>query len=195
MQSLVVAVKECVGALKVSGKCGKSILQPTIQNHLTRLGFEVDDEDRGRFLGARLPGWRSKDTRDVVVPVRRLKIDLVVRQNGKVIGLIETESDLDDLKPAGVSGRSGHYDVYSIARNTKGEWFHSYKSLERMAAALWYDAGLTEDALSSVQSDDPAIHNPKGLDCILVTGRCRPADREILTPRLTSLGATLITAS
>ncbi|NGM45155.1 hypothetical protein G5B31_06350 [Rhodobacter sp. SGA-6-6] len=195
MQSLVVAVKECVDALKISGKCGEKILKPAIQNHLTRLGLEADAEDRSLFLGAQLPVWRSKDTREIEVTAARRKIDLVVRQDGKVIGLIETESDLNDLRPVGVTRRNGHYDVYSIARDARGAWFHSYKSLERMAAALWYDAGLAPDALPNVQSDDPGVHNPKGLDCILVTGRCRPSDQAILAPRLLALGATLIGAS
>ena len=64
-----------------------------------------------------------------------------------------------------------------------------------MAAALWYDCQRSREELETVNSDDPDVHNPKGLACILVTGRSRPADRVILAPRLSALGATLISVN
>lgn len=190
----IVSSEEVASAVRTYRKCGE-IIKGVIQRHLADLGFEADVEDRGHFLAARLPVWRRKDTCDIEVTLRQRKIDLVVRQNGKVIGLIETESDLKNLRPVDVTPRNGGYAVWSIARDAEGEWFHSYKSVERMAAAIWYDAGLSPEALARVQSDEPATHNPKGLACILVTGRCRPSDRVILATRLATLGATLIAAS
>ena len=110
MQSLDDHVKEAVSSLKVLDKSGQSILQPSIRDHLNQLGFEVDVEDTGLFLRPGLSVWRSKDTREIEGTAGRRKIDLVVRQNGKVVGLIETESDLNDLRRVGVTRRNGHYD-------------------------------------------------------------------------------------
>ena len=76
----------------------------------------------------------------------------MIRKQGSVVCLIETESDLNDLREQGVSGRSGHYDVLSVARRDDGTWFHSYKSLERMAAAAWYATGHREVALADLKS-------------------------------------------
>lgn len=122
------------------------------------------------------------------------------------VALIEVESDLDDLQESGVSGRSGHYDVSSIAVSTQGQHFNSYKSLERMAAAAFYfylhqrdkkypEIGHALECLEALRSDVPADHNPTGLMLFLASGRCRPVDRRILEPRLKSLNASLICAS
>lgn len=141
---------------------------------------------------AALPAWRDKQSFDVVATPGRRRIDLVVRRNAELVALVETESDLNDLREHGVSGRSGHYDVFSIAGRSDGTWFHSYKSLERMASAAWYATGRSEEALQQLKSEALEAHNPLGLCLVLVTGSSRGLDRRILAPRLKSLGASLV---
>ena len=116
----------------------------------------------------------------------------MVRRNEEVVALIETESDLNDLREQGVSGRSGHYDVFSIAGRSDGTWFHSCKSLERMASAAWYATGRSQTTLQQLKSEVQEAHNPLGICLVLVTGSSRALDRRILAPRLKSLGASLI---
>ena len=121
----------------------------------------------------------------------------MVYSDDKPIGLVEIESDLDDLKAAGVSKRRGHYDVFSISRSGSESYDDSYKSLERMAAAAFYRA-TPEDGPAQLEktcSDEPGIHNPTGLAIILVVGRCRTQDSAILKPRLNSLDAELVCVS
>lgn len=185
-----------------TGKLGKSTLQPILGRALAGAGFAVDLEDRRGILPAGLPVWRSKDTGAVEATRARRLIDIVVYgPAGNVVALIETESDLDDLRKSGVSRRNGHYDVWSIASDEDGKHFHSYKSLERMAAAA-YAIGLQRDrpltvtnfvaALEGIKSNRAETHNPMGVGMFLVTGRSRTVDRDILAPRLASLGAALI---
>lgn len=187
-------IRESIQSLAVAGKCGKSILQPRVAEYLSRNGFDVDIEDRRVFLPACMPVWRDKDSQRVEKTTLRRRIDIVVRQNARVVALIETESDLDDLREYGVSRRRGHYDVYSIARGASGSWFHSYKSLERMAAAVFYASGGTLAGLEQLHSDLIDDHNPQHIALFLVTGRSREADRRILSPRARSLGARIISA-
>lgn len=190
---LHVAIQSWLGGVTAAGKIGKSVLQPLLHERLIQLGLDVDKEDTKGFLTAGQSVWRSKDDQAIEPTAGRRRIDLVVRDSGKVFALIETESDLDDIREVGVSRRNGHYDVFSIARNSSGHWFHSYKSLERMAAALGYDNGGTTLGLDKVRSDDPRVHNPKSVSAFLVTGSCRPLDRKALRPRLATLRATIIT--
>lgn len=185
-------IRSALRTVRESGKIGKSLLQPLLCDRLTALGLEVDAEDEKGFLAAGKPVWRSKRDNCIEATLGRRRIDIVVRDAGRIIALIETESDLNDLRETGVSGRSGHYDVFSIARNSSGHWFHSYKSLERMAAALWYHNAGTVDTLERVASDDPQIHNPQAISIILVSGQSRALDRSILRPRLASLRASLL---
>ena len=148
-----------------------------------------------------MPVWRSKDNNCLVEPTRgRRRIDIVVYSDDKPIGLVEIESDLDDLKAAGVSKRRGHYDVFSISRSGSESYDDSYKSLERMAAAAFYratpeDGPAQLEKLEKICSDEPKIHNPTGLAIILVVGRCRTQDSAILKPRLNSLDAELVCVS
>ena len=185
-------VRECTQSLSIHGKCGESVLKPTIKSFLSRSGFEVDAEDTRMFLPAGAPVWRDKESLEVVPTPGRRRVDLVVRREGQVVSLIETESDLNDLREHGVSSRSGHYDVYSIARNGAGKWFDSYKSLERMAAAAYYASGGTTSALENIRSDLQSEHNPQHLALFLITGLSRALDRRILEPRRSSLGARII---
>jgi len=185
-------IRECTQSLSIHGKCGESLLKPAVKDALSRSGFEVDAEDTGIFLAAGASVWRDKESGEVVPTARRRRVDLVVRNGEQVVALIETESDLNDLREQGVSSRSGHYDVYSIARNGAGKWFDSYKSLERMAAAAYYASGGTTSALENMRSDLPSEHNPGHLPLFLVTGLSRALDRRILEPRLGSLGARVI---
>ena len=196
-------VREALAGVKVSGKCGRDYLQGLLAGHVNKAGLLADQEDAQQFLRAGMPVWRSKDTGQVEQTTGRRRIDIVVHDDRKPIALIETESDLNDLKRAGVTNRSGHYDVSSIAHDSSGAHFDSYKSLERMAAAAHYWArhamgGTYPDPSSGVatleqlRSDTPDKHNPLGLELILVSGSCRTYDAGILSRRLVSLGAELV---
>lgn len=187
----------------ISGKVGKKVLQPMIASAIDRAGYQADTEDKEVFLREKLPVWRSKDhNQKVEITKTRRKIDIVVRQSGQPVALIETESDLNDLRLSGITKRNGHYDVLSIARSADGEYFNSYKSLERMAAALYYfylnetkSNLLPEEAtarIEAIQSNDPSDHNPMGIPLFLVTGSSRSYDEAILKQRLLSLNASLI---
>jgi hypothetical protein len=199
-------IRNALATVHVVGKIGKKVLQPTISAALRSTGCHVDEEDLACVLPTGMPVWRAKDT-GVVVPTKgRRRLDIVVYRVGKLIAFIETESDLNDLRLSGVSKRSGHYDVDSIARNSQGRHFASYNSLERMATAAfcWHRFSTTgsyptsEQAtaeLEAIASDDPVVHNPIGLQLFLVSGTCRPIDHEILRHRLASLNATLICAA
>jgi len=196
-------IVEWTAGIRVIGKTGKGLLQPSLATFLRAAGFDCDEEDRLSFLQSGMPAWRSKDNWEVVPTHKRLLIDIVVRQHSAILGLIETESDLDDLRTSGVTRRNGHYDVASIAKNSEGKFFDSYKSLERMAAAAFYcnlsqvngrypTLGEAVGALEALNSDEPSDHNPGGVPLYLVSGSCRPQDPLILAPRLRSLGAILI---
>ena len=200
-------IRACIHGIDLQGKSGRSSLQPTIVNGLIPAGYFADAEDTKHFLGGGIPVWRSKDDHAIVKTTGRRKIDIVVyNAGGQVVALIETESDLNDLREQSVSSRNGHYDVYSIAKDSDGWHFDSYNSLERMAtAAFHYGRLAAPDAfqspsevtvfLESIRSDDPSIHNPKSVAMFLVCGRCRPKDKRILERRLKSLGAKLICAN
>jgi hypothetical protein len=188
--------------LRFSGKVGQKLLQPTIAKALARAGYQTDLEDKEIFLPARLPVWRSKDNCEIERTKARRKIDIVVRHHNRPIALVETESDLNDLRQVGVTKRNGHYDVFSISRTAGGTYFDSYKSLERMAAAAYY-AYLREsgnlapndaaDRIAEIQSNSSRDHNPMEISLFLVTGSNRSHDEPILSPRLLSLNASLIT--
>jgi hypothetical protein len=186
----------------VSGKSGKELLQPTLAIALREAGYTVDVEDQGIFLRAGMPVWRSKDDSTIEATRGRRRVDLVVYSGSAAVALIETESDLHDLRSVGVTRRRGHYDVWSIAKTAGGEYFHSNKSLERMAAAAFYwhmfhstgrypSPDEAVQLLESIHSDDALQHNPGGLRLFLISGICRAGDRPILEPRLQSLGAQL----
>jgi len=193
--------------LSIEGKTGKKLLQPMIAEGLERAGYVVDVEDTLGYLPPSLPVWRRKDTGEIEPTAGRRRIDIVVYKNASPIALVETESDLNALRESGYSKGSGQYDVFSISRSGSGEWFNSYKSLERMASAVHYNSRTldTESKIKSrpngvhslecIQSDAPTIHNPHSLPLFLVTGTCRERDPRILLPRLRSLDATLVCAS
>jgi hypothetical protein len=198
-------IRRCLAELTVPGKVGKSLLQPSIAAALRRSGYTADEEDSEQLLRPGMPVWRSKEDGAVVPTQRRRKIDIVVYKDRRVVALVESESDLNDLRRSGVTKRSGHYDVASIARDGGGRYFDSYNSLERMAAAAhyWYSSGVNGAypsppeavaTLERIASDCPAQHNPARLPLVLVSGNCRSLDLEVLERRLTSLGAQLICA-
>ncbi len=202
---LVSLVNTSVKDFKVEGKSER--LQKFVAAALRENGFDAVEEDEREFLCRAMPVWRSKETGMVEPTPRRRKIDIVVYSDEDPVGLVEIESDLNDLKPAGVvSKRSGHYDVFSISRSGSGSYYNSYKSLERMAAAAYYwalrkqsESVLTlreqTEHLEKLVSDLPEIHNPTGLAIILVSGKCRTQDSAILKPRLASLSADLVCVS
>lgn len=190
--SIIQLIRRGTANIPVQGKVGQRLLQPTIAQVLTAAGYDVDVEDTRGFFPPGLPAWRDKQSFEIVATPGRRRIDLVVRRNEEVVALIETESDLNDLREHGVSGRSGHYDVFSIAGRAGGTWFNSYKSLERMASAVWYATGRSQATLQELKSEAQEAHNPTGICLVLVTGSSRTLDRRILAPRLKSLGASLV---
>lgn len=200
---LLSIVKTSVRNVPIKGKCGQNRLHELVATALRQNGFVADKEDSREFLRKALPVWRSKDDCKVEPTRRRRHIDIVVYSDDNPVGLIEIESDLDDLKEAGVTKRRGHYDVFSISRSGSGSFYNSYKSLERMAAAAFYwarrgqsDSDLTPLAqLEEICADLPEIHNPAGLAIVLVSGRCRRQDFDILEQRLASLSADLVCVS
>ncbi|MDE2363739.1 MAG: hypothetical protein KGM42_13755 [Hyphomicrobiales bacterium] len=202
LKAITDVVQSALASVSVSGKIGKKILQPLVAKVIADAGFRVDLEDAGGFLGAALPVWRDKNSGAIEPTSSRRLIDLVVYDSrNKPIALVETESDLDDLRLSGVTKRNGHYDVFSIARDAAGNYFDSYKSLERMAAAAFYaSVRATQQCmppemvrlLAALSSDDPMLHNPSGLGILLVSGRSRPQDRQILAKRLQSLDGFLL---
>lgn len=168
-------------------------------------GYLVDPQDRGHFFDSGLPAWRSKHDDLVVETLTRRKIDLVVYESEQIKALIEIESDLNDLREVGVSKRGfpNNYDVFSIAKDKNGSWYHSYHSLERMAvAAFCYSEKASGRPISShstlvrglecICSDRPDLHNPANIPIILVSVKCRSKDARILAPRLHSLNAKLL---
>jgi hypothetical protein len=198
-------IRVALHGLTISGKTGQKTLQPMIAKAINNGGYCADMEDKGIFLPAQMPVWRSKDDGKIETTKARRKIDIVVRRDGNTVALVETESDLNDLKLNGITKRNGHYDVLSIARAANGKHFNSYKSLERMAAAAYYSylndisngvSCLEATArIEAVQSDKSSDHNPMAISLFLVTGLSRRQDVEILTPRLLSLNAQLISAA
>jgi len=201
--SVAELVRSAIVGTVVPGKIGRDVLQGQIAAHLQKAGLVADKEDTKQFLRAAMPVWRSKDNSEIERTAARRLIDIVAYAGEQAIALIEIESDLNDLRQNGVTRRNGHYDVYSISADEKGEYFNSYKSLERMAAAAIYHSWFmgsgnypTPDEaiarLQALRSDDPAAHNPAGFELILVSGRCRAMDRPLLSKRLTSLRAQLI---
>jgi hypothetical protein len=192
-----------------AGKCGESDLKPAIATSLESLGFDVDTRDKKKFLRTGMHVWRDNETRNVILTRGRRLIELVIYSEERPIALIEAESDLNDLVNFGVKRRNDHYDVASIGCTANGEYFNSYKSLERMAAAAFYFYRYKTDgtypdpitglaALSALRSNNPTVHNPLRLPLLLVAGTCRTGlpidDRKLLEPRLKSLGAELIVA-
>ena len=198
-EHLRLTITQAISALSINGNCGNKLLHPVVADALRAAGYEADKEDTKRLLGAGLPVWRSKDSGEVERTQGRRRVDIVVYKQGRLVALIEIESSLDDLCQLGVSRRNGHYDVSSIARCASAIFFNSYKSLERMAATAFYvslqEQLDTEEAvarLSAIRSDLPTDHNPLGVHLLLVSGRCRKTDREILAARLKSLDAELM---
>ena len=196
-------IVRATSSLSIEGKCGQRVLQPAVAAALEAAGYTTDIEDAKRLLGTALPVWRSKDTSLIEATRGRRRVDIVVYFQGRLAALVETESDLNDLRRSGVTKRNGHYDVSSIALSASARYFNSYKSLERMAAAAFYahcaqelgcpiDPNAAEARLSQIQSDSPADHNPLGVHLFLVSGECREIDHEILAPRLSSLNAELL---
>jgi hypothetical protein len=192
--------------MTIAGKAGQSRLQPSVIGALEEAGFTADKEDTRQFLHARVPVWRSKVDHAVVPTPGRRKIDIVVyTKSDRLVALVETESDLGDLREHGVSSRNGRYDVASIARNSDGHHFDSYNSLERMATAAFYFSVFVATKhwpapaegtalLETIRSDAPSVHNPANVAMFLVSGRCRTMDKLILQRRLKSLNAELLCA-
>ncbi|SRR5579862_405359 len=184
------------------GKIGRQLHEDITAALRNLTEFRIVKEDEAKFLQAQMPVWRDKKNNEIEPTKTQRKIDIVVYSVDLPIALIEVESDLNDLQLSGISNRRGHYDVFSIARSAAGHYFHSYKSLERMAAAAMYyhlresshnySQESAVEYLESLMSDSPTDHNPSKLPMFLVSGSCRAMDHGILAPRLKSLDAELI---
>lgn len=195
-------IRNALAEVKGTGKLGDRVIDPALSAALAGGGYDIDRKDRRGILSRGLPVWRDKATGAIVPTPARREIDIVAYFGSVPVALVEIESDLDDLRVSGISTRSGHYDVYSIARRGDGQYFDSYNSLERMAVSATVlslrarGVPATNDSvtalLASLASDDPAIHNPLGLPLILAVGEARRSDPTILAPRLRALGATLM---
>jgi hypothetical protein len=203
---IVELINDWAAKINVVGKMGKKVLQPSLAMALREAGFRADEEDQACILQNGMPVWRNKEDSTIEPTALRRRVDIVVYRDNVLVAMIETESDLNDLRPSGITHRNGHYDVWSIGRAGNGEYFDSYKSLERMAAAAfcWDTLQRTgqypsaADAIMSlegVHSDQPSDHNASAIPLILVSGSCRNRDETILAPRLRSLGASLICVS
>lgn len=113
-------VRAALKPIEVSGKMGESVLKRTVADVLRGAGFTPDVEDKAQLLREGMPVWRTKDSGLIEETRGRRRIDIAVYHGDELAGLIETESDLDDLRENGVSTRSGHYDVFSIAQSREG---------------------------------------------------------------------------
>lgn len=132
---VISVVRDALRGLNASGKPGRELLQLAISSALSSAGNVADQEDFREFLGRGMYPWRNKDTGLAEPTADRRRIDIVVYGTGSPVALIETESDLEDLRAPGiVNRRNGHYDVHSLASNAAKAPFKSYKSLERMAS-------------------------------------------------------------
>ena len=183
-------------------KIGDAVLKPHIAQALQKQGLEADVEDSRAFMMSGLVAWRNTEDEEMPKRAGKLRPDIVVYRGGKVCGLVEIESDLNDVKENRINKRNGHYDVLSIARNAREDYFYSYKSLERMAVAVFGEsmrqAGqiVTPEQviarLQTIKSDSDKDHNPLGLGIVLVTGYCRQKDLDILEERRQSIGAIIL---
>jgi hypothetical protein len=88
---------------QVSGKSGKRQLQPSLAVALREAGFAANEEDEGGLLRAGMPVWRSKDDQAIEPTTGRRRVDIIVYGDSTPVALIETESDLNDLRPTGVT--------------------------------------------------------------------------------------------
>jgi hypothetical protein len=181
----------------VGNKSSRDVLQSNICAALVKGGYQVDYEDKHyKILSSAKAVWRNRD-RKVHFHKRRPRIDLCVYQNDEVAALVEVEACLDGLprkKWAPARKGSGNYYVLSIAKDKNGEFFESYKSIERMAVAAMALAGRPSDqqSLEQIRSNRIADHNPSRVPLFLVTEWRRASDKHIIEDRLASLGATLI---
>ncbi|MGZ5719192.1 MAG: hypothetical protein ACXWI9_15050 [Burkholderiales bacterium] len=57
--------------------------------------------------------------------------------------------------------------------------------------ANWHGAAQTEALMAQIKSDDPAVHNPKGIPFFLVSEVADTKSR-IIEPRMRSLGVRYI---
>jgi hypothetical protein len=178
-------------------KGGRDLVQPAIQRALKEAGYVVDYEDSCCFLRAGMPVWQlySSGAHIVDATAGRRAIDLVVYgpNNRSPVALVEVESDLANM------GSKAGYAVASIAYDARGQPFDSYKSVERMAAAVQFWAMQQASGryptsaegvgrLQAIRSDSPADHNPTGISLLLVCEVANQKHVELLKPRLESLG-------
>lgn len=174
-QSILKAMKNF--NMGTEGKMANKVLDPLIQCQLRRDGFDIDNKDRcEKLLKNGIPAWRSRLTKEKVQTKTRREIDIIVYKNGKLVGMIEVENDLDHLSHCRDNSKETRYDVLSIDRTPGGSYFYSYMSLERMATAC--------------------RENIVSVPLFLAVGRIRKTaridDEEVLRPRLEALQAELI---
>ena len=176
-------------------KSSERVLTSSLKDALEAAGYEVDSQDSRKLLPNGLSVWRYGEWIEPT-PGRR-KIDIVVYRDGELAALIESEEDLNDVK---LGESFGRYFVQSLAKTSAGAYFPSYKSLERMAAAVYiakHDTHMALERLQLITSDDLTEHNPLNIPTFL-TLACGFGDRgtrwrtDVLTPRIKSIGCRIV---
>lgn len=180
----------------VGAKTSESKLTKSLELALSSAGFTVDAKDRlGKLLPPRVSAWRY----GAWVPPTpgRREIDMVVYWGDKLVALLESEEDISDVNRDGSPDR---YFVQSLATTSRGDFFLSYKSLERMAVASYIvkhgSIGISNQ-LEALHSDNCVDHNPLSVP-MFITLACGWNKRgtrwraELLEPRLVALGCKII---
>ena len=167
----------------------------SLKDALQAAGYEVDPQESRRLLPNGLSVWRYGVWIEPT-PGRR-KINMVLYRDGNLVALVESEEDLNDVKRGDSFGR---YFVQSLAKTSTGVYFPSYKSLERMAVAVYIAKYGAEDALGQLQlitANDITEHNPLAIPTFitLACGFSNSGTRwrtDVLRPRLGSIGCKVI---
>lgn len=195
MEDVMTTVRRVVNEHVIDGHRGSnSRLDPALIAALQSAGYMAMKHP---LPGPITLGRAPENDADLRTPLSRAIADIGIWRDSKLVGIIECEHDLNWVVPRGGktpgSSAAPRYTMSSIARGANGDPFASYSSLERMAyIANWKgSASETFAVLDRICSDDPLAHNPSNLTLVLVTER-NDAKGEILTPRLRSLGASLL---
>ena len=175
-----------------SGKIGKRF-QQHLKNDFPSLGLPYRLTMEDRLLPATTTMWRTQDEQPQIAP-GTARFDHALYLGQRVVGLIEVESDLDDVNNRTRDGLKNYF-VRSLAKNGDGHYFSSYRSLERMAIGARHLAGrdISVASLEGIASDSHDEHNPEHLPLFLVNcAGSQSSCIEVLQRRMDSLQVTLI---
>jgi len=178
-----------------SGRGSESGIVPKLTAAMNATGFSAA---KYRIAGPIVLG-RAPENGALRAPLSYAIADIGVHRDGELVAVIESEHDLAWVVPHGGktpgSSASPRYTMSSLSSSSEGEPFASYAPLERMAyIANWKgDPKTTEEFLAGIRSDEPAIHNPRGLAFFLIS-EVRDSRATIIKPRMESLGARFYTA-